>query len=54
MPPRKSFPLRLPPDLYDEIKRQADAELRSVNAQIEMMLRSAVRKKKRQEDEAEQ
>jgi len=54
MPPRKSFPLRLPLDLYDEIKRQAGAELRSVNAQIEMLLRSAVQKKKRQKDEADQ
>ena len=44
MPPRKSFPLRLSPELYEELRRWADQEFRSVNAQIEFLLREAVRR----------
>jgi hypothetical protein len=40
---KKAFPLRLDPRLYDALRRWADAELRSVNAQIEFVLRQAVR-----------
>ena len=43
---RKSFLLRLPPDLYAEIEKWAADELRSVNAQIEYVLRQEVRKRK--------
>jgi hypothetical protein len=43
---RKPFLLRLPPDLYEEIERWAADELRSVNAQIEYLLREQVRKRK--------
>lgn len=39
---RKAFPLRLDPRLYAELRRWADAELRSVNGQIEFLLRQAV------------
>ncbi len=39
---RKSFPLRLAPDLYDAIKGWAEQEMRSVNAQIEFILKQAV------------
>lgn len=46
MPPRKSFPLRLSPELYEELRRWADQEFRSVNAQIEYLLREAVRRRK--------
>lgn len=42
-PPRKAFPLRLDPSLYATIERMAGAELRSVNAQIEFLLREALR-----------
>jgi len=42
MPEKKSFPLRLDPALYETLRRWADAELRSVNAQIEYLLRQAV------------
>ena len=38
---KKSFPLRLDPELYDQIRRWAEAELRSVNAQIEFLLKQA-------------
>ncbi len=40
--PRKAFPLRLDPRLYAELHRWADADLRSVNGQIEFLLRRAV------------
>lgn len=42
---RKSILLRLPPDLAEELNRWARDELRSVNAQIEYVLREAVRKR---------
>lgn len=44
MPSRKSFPLRLGSDIYEAMKRWSDDELRSVNAQIEYVLREALRK----------
>jgi hypothetical protein len=40
---RKAFPLRLSPRLYEALRRWADDELRSVNAQIEYLLARAVR-----------
>lgn len=50
MAERKSFLLRLPPELWDEIKRWADSELRSVNGQVEFILREAVRRWRRERD----
>jgi len=44
---RKSFLLRLPPDLHDELKRWAEQDLRSLNGQIEYLLRDAVRRRRR-------
>ncbi len=44
---RKAFVLRIPPDLWDELQRMAAQELRSVNAQIEYLLREAVRQRGR-------
>lgn len=46
MAERKSYLLRLPPDLLDDLNRWAADELRSVNAQIEFVLREAMRKRK--------
>ncbi len=43
MAQRKAFPLRLDPVVFDALQRWADAELRSVNAQIEFLLRQALR-----------
>ncbi len=40
---RKSFPLRLDPAIYEALQRWAAADLRSVNAQIEFLLRRALR-----------
>jgi len=42
MPAKKAYPLRLDPALHDAIQRLAAAELRSVNAEIEMLLREAL------------
>lgn len=39
---RKAFPLRLDPALYAAVERAAAGELRSVNAQIECLLREAL------------
>lgn len=41
-PPRKAFALRLDPKLHAAIERAAAAELRSVNAEIECLLREAL------------
>ena len=41
-PVKKAFPLRLDPALHDQIERLAAAELRSVNAQLECLLREAL------------
>jgi hypothetical protein len=43
MADRKAFPLRLDPALYDALQRWAGAELRSLNAQIEFLLRKALK-----------
>jgi hypothetical protein len=43
MTERKGFPLRLDPQLYDELQRWAAAEFRSVNGQIEYLLRGALK-----------
>ena len=48
MSERKGFPLRLPPALLDELARWAAEDLRSVNAQIEFLLREAIHKRQRQ------
>lgn len=44
MKQRKSFLLRISPDLYQSLEAWAQQELRSVNAQIEFLLKEAVRK----------
>ncbi len=42
MSAKKAFPLRLDPALYAAIERAAAVELRSANAQIEVLLREAL------------
>lgn len=44
-PPKKAFPLRLDPALYAAIERAAAADLRSVNAELECLLREALSKR---------
>lgn len=41
-PAKKSFPLRLDPALYAALERAAAADFRSVNAQMEVLLREAL------------
>jgi hypothetical protein len=43
MAQRKAFPLRLDPAIYEALHRWADADLRSINGQIEFLLRRALR-----------
>ena len=43
MAERKNIPLRLDPVVFEAIQRWAAADLRSVNAQIEFVLRRALR-----------
>jgi hypothetical protein len=45
MAPRKQFLLRIDPELWREVEKWAADELRSVNAQIEYVLRDAVRRR---------
>ena len=40
--PKKAFALRLDPALYAAIERAAAADLRSANAEIEILLREAL------------
>lgn len=44
MAEKKAYPLRINPRVLDAVQRWADDELRSVNAQIEYVLREALRK----------
>ena len=41
-PAKKSFPLRLDPALYAALERVAAADFRSVNAEVEVLLREAL------------
>jgi hypothetical protein len=56
MKSRKSFLLRINPDLYEALESWAQQELRSINGQIEYILKDAVRKHGRdiKSDEAEE
>lgn len=56
-PDKKAFLLRIDPQVWAEIERLAAAELRSVNAQVEFLLREAlaargVRQKSNRKDRA--
>lgn len=42
MAERKAYLLRIDPELWAELERLAQAELRSVNGQIEYLLREAL------------
>jgi len=44
---RTSFLLRIDPRVLDAVRRWADDELRSVNGQVEYLLRQAVREASR-------
>ena len=43
MAARKAFPLRIDPDLWAAVERCATANLRSANAEVECLLREALK-----------
>jgi hypothetical protein len=45
MTERKAYLLRIDPDLWSEIERLAQSELRSVNGQIEYLLRETLERR---------
>jgi hypothetical protein len=52
MSDRKAFLLRIDPKLLEAVQRWADDDLRSLNAQIEFLLRRALRDAGRMKEEA--
>lgn len=44
MSEKKAYPLRINAEILDAVQRWSDDELRSLNAQIEYVLREALRK----------
>jgi len=46
MKERKAFLLRIDPTLHEELERWAQQELRSLNGQIEYLLKDAVQRRK--------
>ncbi|HHI81009.1 MAG TPA: Arc family DNA-binding protein [Planctomycetes bacterium] len=57
MAQRKSFLLRVPKELLDELRSWAAQDMRSLNGQIEFLLRDALRRRKkseRMEDESQE
>ena len=54
MATKKAFPLRISEDVWQAVRRWSDDELRSVNGQIEYVLRDALRKAGRLSKDPEQ
>ena len=57
-PGKKAYPLRIDPALWEQLQRLAASDLRSVNAQIEFLLREGLARRgiriapeRRQDDE---
>jgi hypothetical protein len=44
---KKSLPLRISPELWADLKAWAEQDMRSLNAQIEVLLRESVERRKR-------
>lgn len=51
---RKTLSLRLTPEVYEGVARWAAEDLRSINAQIEMLLRTSLKKAGRLPSQSEQ
>lgn len=47
---RRAFLLRLSPELHEQLRAWAAAELRSLNAHVEFLLREAVRRRRAPRD----
>jgi hypothetical protein len=43
---KKAIPLRISPELWEQLKGWAEQDMRSLNSQIEIILREAVRDRK--------
>lgn len=52
-PTKKSFPLRLDPALYTALERAAAGDFRSVNAEVEVLLREALSRRGVKVDKSE-
>jgi hypothetical protein len=50
---RKPFLLRIDPKLWREIEAWAQEDMRSVNGQIEFLLKQAVQRRKKSQDAAQ-
>ena len=50
MPERKAFLLRIDPAILDSLQKWADDELRSLNGQIEFVLRRVLQQEGRMKD----
>jgi hypothetical protein len=53
MAEKKKFLLRISPEVWAELESWAQAEFRSVNGQIEYVLRDAVQRRKKKTDSEE-
>ena len=53
MAERKAVLIRLDPKVHDAVRRWADDELRSFNAQVEFLLRQALQRAGRQKSPSE-
>ncbi|BET65291.1 hypothetical protein ASA1KI_02090 [Opitutales bacterium ASA1] len=53
-PGKKAFLLRIDPRLWAELEGWAQQELRSVNGQIEFLLREAVRRRRKSTDTSDE
>ncbi|MSU77982.1 MAG: hypothetical protein EXS16_07785 [Gemmataceae bacterium] len=54
MKPRKPFLLRMDPALFESLEAWAQQELRSLNGQIEYLLKEAVARRRKAEDAAKE
>ena len=54
MTQKKAFPLRINEEIWQAVRRWSDDELRSVNGQIEYLLRDALRKAGRMPNDTKQ
>lgn len=53
MAQKKAFPLRIDASIYDALQKWADDDLRSLNSQIEFLLREELRRTRRLPDHKE-
>lgn len=53
-PERKPFLLRIPAELWRELEQWAGDDLRSVNGQIEFLLREALARRKKAKEKKEE